>query len=426
MKKFWTSVAVVAVIAAAGWHYRDNIPYLDRVPYLSTLLHHDKAGAAETAEGQPAAANSSRNGNRRNGGGVTVKTIEASMATLPLDVTATGWAVAADTTTIAALVPGLVTSITAHDGQQVKTGDLIASLDDRTARTTIDKDQANIVSDQASLGELDAALKRVEGLVKQNVQSQQTFEQAKAARDSGAAKVDADKATLAADQVALEHTQLRAPYDGRLGDIGISPGAYLSAGSAIVTVTRYDPIYVQFRLSQRYLPQLRDGLKTRVPVDADPAATGGATDRGALSFYDNAVDQASGTVLAKAEFKNDRGLLWPGQNLNVTTHFTSDEETIVVPTVAIRPGADGSFVYTVDAEKKVHVTDVTVLRANGVMTAVASGLTAGDHVVVEGQSQLGNGQTVAEQFSGSNDTPIPIAAATPATRTAAVTQGAKP
>ncbi len=137
---------------------------------------------------------------------------------------ANGFAEAADTTTIAALQQGLVMSVVAKDGQEVKAGDLIAKLDDRTAAAAVAKDQANITSDEATLTETQAALQRADNLLKQNAQSQQGYEQAKAARDTAAAKLAADKRrTLAADQVTLEHTDIRAPYAGRLGDIGISP-----------------------------------------------------------------------------------------------------------------------------------------------------------------------------------------------------------
>ena len=257
--------------------------------------------------------------------------------------------------------------------------------------------------------------------MQQNAQSQQSFEQAKGARDQAAAKLDADKATLAVDEVALDNTNIRAPFDGRLGDIAVSQGAYVSAGATIVTITRYDPISVAFQLPQRYLPQLRAGIAAGAVVDADPAATGGVVDRGKLVFFDNSVNQSSGTLLVKAEFKNDQGLLWPGQNVNVTAHFTPSERSIVVPTVAVRPGADGAFVYTVDGNGKVHATPVTVSRANGDMTAIATGLNEGDHIVVEGQVQLANWQSVIEQFSGDDtNRPLPVADA------AATTGGIKP
>ncbi len=338
---------------------------------------------------------------------MSVRTIAASTGVLPLDVPANGFAEAADTTTIAALQQGLILSIAAKDGQEVKEGDLIAKMDDRPALAAVNKDKATIASDQATLAEAQAALTRAENLLKQNVQSQQGYEQAKAARDSAAAKVDADKATLAADEVTLEHTEIRAPFNGRLGDIVLSPGAYVSAGTAIVTITRYDPISVSFRLPQRYLPDLHRGLRDAIPVDADPASTGGVEDRGVLSFFDNTVDESSGTVLTKAEFKNDKGTLWPGQNVNVTVRFQPSDRSIIVPTVAVRPGAEGSFVYTVDDTGKVHATKVKVGRTNGDQTAIASGISEGDHVVVEGQVQLADGQHVVEQFAG--DKPLPVA-----------------
>ena len=272
-------------------------------------------------------------------------------------------------------------------------------MDDRIARAAVDKDKANIAADQATLEQTEAAFQRAANLVKQSAESQQVLDQARAARDSASAKIDADKATLASDQVTLEHMEIRAPFDGRLGDISVSPGAYLSAGVNIVTITKYDPISVSFRLSQRYLPQLREGVAKDTAVDVDPAATGGEPMSGVLRFYDNTVDQTSGTVLAKAEFKNDRGLLWPGQSVNVTAHFVSDDEMIVVPTVAVRPGPKGNFVYTVDSEHHAHMTPVEVARSNGDLTAIASGLNGGEHVIIEGQSELADGQFVVEQFS---------------------------
>jgi membrane fusion protein, multidrug efflux system len=453
MKKLWTFTGILAIGAAGAWYFQDALPSYLRIPSVKQLaaaagfggIPADGTVAAPKGEGGEQAQGQHHKGDqapgqgqaadqtqgqgggkpagqgRRGGGPSVVKTIPATAGVLALDATATGWAEADETTTIAALQQGLVVSVSAKDGDEVKAGTLIAKLDDRTAAATVAKDKANIASDQASLAELEAALQRAENLLKQNVQSQQSFEQARGARDQAAAKVDADRATLAVDQVALEHTDIRAPFDGRLGDIAVSQGAYVSAGATIVTITRYDPISVSFQLPQRYLPQLRAGIAAGAIVDADPAATGGVVDRGKLVFFDNAVNQSSGTVLVKAQFKNDQGLLWPGQNVNVTAHFTPSERSIIVPTVAVRPGADGSFVYTVDSAGKVHATPVKVIRANGDQTAIAEGLREGDHVVVEGQVQLANGQSVIEQFEGDDaNRPLPVADAT------SMTGGIKP
>lgn len=447
MKKFLSSVAIIAVLAAAAVYYRDQLPEQIRPPTwhqlaLAAGLKSDtvdaapasqdagrKQGGQKPASGENAQANGEGRGQgqgqgqgrRGNGGPAAVKTVAVVAGTLPMDVVATGFAEAADTTTIAALQSGPIVEILVKDGQEVKKGDVIARQDDRTAKALVAKDQANLASDQAALAQAEAAFARTQNLLKQNVQSEQSYEQARAVRDSAAAKVDADKATLSSDQITLGNLELKAPYAGRLGNIAVSPGAYMSAGASVVTITRYDPIYVNFRMAQRYLPQLHAGVKSGAKVDADQSATGGVADQGVLSFFDNNVDQASGTVLAKAEFKNDRALLWPGESLNVTVHFVTEARSLIVPTVAVRQGADGPFVYTVDDKSKVHATKVTLARANGEQTAIASGLSEGQHIVMEGQVQLADGQTIVEQFSGNQNASKPAP-----TEQAALIEGAKP
>ncbi|MDG3576433.1 efflux RND transporter periplasmic adaptor subunit [Rhizobium sp. YJ-22] len=395
MKRFWIIACVVAIAAVGAWSYRSGLGPVEALFGLKPQAASTGMPRTADAGGADAADKGGhKGGGRGNGGPPAVKVVAATADRLPMDVQATGFAVAADTTNIAPLQAGLVASIAAKDGQTVKQGDLILHLDDRIARAAVDKDNADIAADQAALAQAEAAFQRAGNLVRQSAQPQQTLDQARAARDSAAAKVDADKATLAADQVALEHMDIRAPFDGRIGDITVSPGAYLSAGVTVTTVTRYDPIWVAYRLPQRYLPDLRHGLAARTAVDVDPAATGGEALSGTLGFYDNQVDQATGTVLVKAEFDNGGGLLWPGQTVNVTTRFRPEGELVVVPTVAVRPGPSGDFVYTVDADKHVHVTPVEVARANGDRSGIAKGLKAGDEVIVEGQSQLTDGQAV--------------------------------
>ncbi|MFD1746513.1 efflux RND transporter periplasmic adaptor subunit [Rhizobium helianthi] len=406
MNKFWSFLGMLAIGAAGAVYFREELPLAVRPPSWQQLKL--AAGLSSAASADPTAMKGEHQGavppidgqGRRKSGPTSVRTLAAATGALPMDVGATGWAEPADITTIGALQSGPVVEILVQDGQEVKKGDVIARQDDRSAHALVAKDQANLTSDHAALSLAEAALQRAQNLLKQNVQSEQGFEQAKAARDSAAAKVEADKATLTADQIALGNLELKAPYDGRLGNIATSPGAYLSAGASVVTITRYDPIYVTFRMPQRYLPQLQKGLKEGATADADLSATGGAADRGKLSFFDNSVDQASGTVLAKAEFENGKALLWPGESLNITVHFMPDERSLIVPTVAVRQGADGPFVYTVDADSKVHATKVAVGRSNGDQTAIASGLSEGQHVVVEGQVQLADGQTIVEQFAG--------------------------
>lgn len=387
MKKFWLSLGLLVIAAFAVWSFRD------RIPFMSAFV--DKASAK--TEDSTTTANAGGNGKHK-ATATVVKTVAVTKTTLPSDVTATGWAEAKDTTTIAAQESGIVTSISVQDGVMVKAGDLIANLDPRTAQAAVAKDQATLAKDQATLAEAETALTRAQSLL-HTAGTQATVDQAVEARDTAVATVNADKAQLASDQVLLENTQIRAPYDGRLGDVVLSVGAYVSPGTAIVSITQYNPIYVKFHLQEANLRQLEEGLKAGVvPVSTVPRSDKGKVRQGAISFYDNQVDAASGTILAKAKFENANGALWPGQSVNIVVHFNDSEPVLVAPTVAISPGAEGFYAFVVK-DNKVHLTPVTVARANGSFTAIAKGLSEGDHVVIEGQVQLNDGQSVVEQFN---------------------------
>ncbi|MFB2562368.1 efflux RND transporter periplasmic adaptor subunit [Rhizobium sp. IMFF44] len=386
MKKFWLPLGLLVVAALAAWGYRD------RIPFLSAFV--DQASAETKDTGKAAQA-----GGKRQAGPIAVKTVAAVKTSLPMDVPATGWVVPIDSTTIAAQEAGLITQIAVKDGATVKAGDLIAKLDPRTAQAAVNKDQANITKDQANLAQAETALTRANSLLTSSAGTQATADEARATRDSAIATLSADQAQLASDQVLLGNTDIRAPYDGRLGDVQLSLGAYVSAGTPIVTISKYDPAYIKFTMQENNLRELQEQLAAGpVHVTTVPRSAQGKPRTGTITFYDNTVDQASGTIAVKATFENANGALWPGRSANVMVHFSDNEQLIVVPTVAVSPGPDGYIAFVVK-DNKVKITPVTIARANGGRTAVATGLSVGDHVVVEGQSQLNNGTEVKEQFS---------------------------
>ncbi|GES44653.1 hemolysin secretion protein D [Rhizobium dioscoreae] len=386
MKKLWLPLGLLVVAALAAWSYRD------RIPFLSAFV--DQASAETKDAGKAAQA-----GGKRQAGPIAVKTVAAVKTTLPMDVPATGWVVPIDSTTIAAQEAGLITQIAVKDGATVKAGDLIAKLDPRTAQAAVDKDKANITKDQANLAQAETALTRANSLLTSSAGTQATADEARATRDGAIATLSADQAQLASDQVLLGNTDIRAPYDGRLGDVQLSLGAYVSAGTPIVTISKYDPAYIKFTMQENNLRELQEQLAAGpVHVTTVPRSAQGKPRTGTITFYDNTVDQASGTIAVKATFENANGALWPGRSANVMVHFADNEQLIVVPTVAVSPGPDGYIAFVVK-DNKVKITPVTIARANGGRTAVATGLSVGDHVVVEGQSQLNNGTEVKEQFS---------------------------
>lgn len=418
MKRTWPTVCVVAIVGVGvGAWGSDRIAYLSQFA-KQPILQADDSGGQPVSSDQAQSGDHTDGGQHRRGSGgqIRVKTVAATKTALPIDVAATGWAQADDTTAIAAQEQGVVTAIDATDGAVVKQGDLIAELDDRTAQAAVDRDHATIVRDNATLTEAEAALKRANDLFVQNAGTQQADEQTQAARDTAVATIELDKANLAADRVLLENTRIRAPFDGRLGDIGVSRGAFLNTGTALVTITRYDPIYVKFHLEERNLRRLKLALAAGpVEVTTVPQSDKGKARQGQISFYDNAVDTASGTILVKAKFDNASGALWPGQSVDLVVHFSDPEQQIVVPTVAVSPGADGFYSYVVK-DGKAKLMPVTVARTEGDLTVLANGLSDGDHVVIEGQAQLTDEQHVSEQFSGetenlaSADQPGPIMA----------------
>ena len=387
MKKFWLTLCLVIVAGAALWTFRE------RIPFVSAIV--DKASAATKS------TSTAQNGTGKKAATpIVVKTVAAVQTTLPMDVTATGWVVPIDSTTIAAQEAGIITQIAAEDGATVKAGDLIAKLDPRTAQAAVDKDQALFAKDQATLAESETALTRAQSLLNSNAGTQATADEAREARDAAVATANGDKAQLASDQVLLEHTDIRAPYDGRLGDVSLSLGAYVSPGTAIVTIAKYNPAYIKFNMQENNLRQLQEALAAGpVPVTTVPHSEKGKVRQGQVSFFDNTVDAASGTIAVKAKFENANGALWPGRSENVAVHFSDKEQLIVVPTVAVSPGPDGFISFVIGKDNKVHVTPVTVARANGDRTAVAKGLAIGDHVVIEGQSQITDGQTIKEEFN---------------------------
>ena len=386
MKKLWLPLGLLVVAGLAAWGYRD------RIPFLSAFV--DQASAETKDAGKAAQASG-----KRQAGPIAVKTVAAVKTTLPMDVPATGWVVPINSTTIAAQEAGLITQIAVKDGATVKAGDLIAKLDPRTAQAAVNKDQANITKDQANLAQAETALTRANSLLTSSAGTQATADEARATRDAAIATLSADQAQLAADQVLLGNTDIRAPYDGRLGDVQLSLGAYVSAGTPIVTISKYDPAYIKFTMQENNLRELQEQLAAGpVHVTTVPRSAQGKPRTGTITFYDNTVDQASGTIAVKATFENANGALWPGRSENVMVHFADNEQLIVVPTVAVSPGPDGYIAFVVK-DNKVKITPVTIARANGGRTAVATGLSVGDHVVVEGQSQLNNGTEVKEQFS---------------------------
>jgi multidrug efflux system membrane fusion protein len=279
------------------------------------------------------------------------------------------------------------------EGQFVKQGDLMFSLDDRADRANQDKAQAQVERDRASLADLERQYKRSQDLLAQKFFSQSAVDTLRAQVDQARATLQADIAAARAAGVSTSYTAIRAPMSGRVGGIGVYPGSLVQPTTSLTTVTQLDPINVAFTLPESSLAALLAAQKRgKVEVQALPGA-GLAPVNGVLSFVDNTVDPTAGTIKVKAEFDNRETTLWPGQYVNAKVTVQTIKDAVVVPQNAIITSAQGTFVYVLDKDHSARQVPVQRVYGFGLDAAV-SGLTGSETIITEGKQNVRPGGKV--------------------------------
>jgi len=349
---------------------------------------------------------SSQSGQR--GGAVPVVTQLVTVEEFPIRRRTIGILESPATVIIRSRIDSQVLEQHVTDGDIVKKGILLFTLDDREIKATIARDEATIAKDQAALTQADAALRRTQELISKNVAPQQQLEQATAAFKAAQQTVEADQAVLQADQLRLGYAELKAPITGRIGAIRVAPGNLVSANdtAGLVTLTQMQPLRVSFTLPERDLAALREAAQrtppatVRVYTAADPEPLSSGT----LDFVDSSVDSSSGTIAAKATFPNEHYKLWPGQYVDVEVDLAVMPNTATIPTVAIQSGQRGPYVFIAKADQSVEMRSVELAGAEGGRTAIRSGLNSGERIVVQGQLRLSPGTHwyEAEPVPGAN------------------------
>ncbi|MDB5935778.1 MAG: efflux transporter periplasmic adaptor subunit [Massilia sp.] len=279
------------------------------------------------------------------------------------------------------------------EGQFVKAGELMFSLDDRGDRANVDKARAQITRDQAALADVERQYKRSQELVAQKFLSQSAMDTLRSQVDSARALLAADQAALRATGVSASYNVIRAPMAGRVGAINVFPGSLVQPATSLTSVTQLNPINVAFTLPESALGGLLAAQQRgTVAVQANAGSTGaGAT--GTLSFIDNTVDPVTGTIRVKAQFDNRDSSLWPGQYVNTKVTVQTLSGAIVIPQTAIITNTRGTVVYVVDADQSARQVPVARLHAFGANAAV-SGLTGDEQVITEGKQNLRPGGKV--------------------------------
>ena len=277
------------------------------------------------------------------------------------------------------------------EGQFVKAGQLMFTLDDRSDQANVDKSQAQVARSQAALADLERQLKRSEELVAQKFIAQSAVDTLRSQLDSARAQLAADRAALKAQSVAASYGTIRAPMAGRVGAIDVYPGSLVQLSTSLTTITRLDPVNVSFTLPESALPALLAASKAG-PVTVD-AGAGERQVRGTLGFIDNTVNAQAGTIRVKAQFDNRDTALWPGQYVNTRVTVQTLKDAVVIPQAAIITNTRGTFVYVIDSDRNARQVAVTRLHGFGVNAAVA-GLTGDERVITEGKQNLRPGAKV--------------------------------
>ena len=286
-----------------------------------------------------------------------------------------------------------ITEVHIREGQFVKAGQLMFTLDARTERAAIEKAQAQVVRDRATLFDVERQHRRSLELLAQNFISQGAVDTLQSQVDAAQALLGVDQAALRSAQVDASYALLRAPLSGRVGAINVYPGSLAQPITSLTTITQLDPINVAFTLPERNLSALLEAYKAG-PVGVEATlADASSPIVGALSFIDNTVDPQAGVIRVKASFGNGDTRLWPGQYINTRLTLNTLKDALVIPQNAIIDNTLGTFVYVMDAENTARVKNVKRLHAFGLNAAV-SGLSGDEKVIIEGKQNLRAGTLV--------------------------------
>lgn len=323
----------------------------------------------------------------------TLVTLAAALRQdVPVTVAVNGSVMSLNSVDLRPQISNMVQKVHVKEGQFVRAGELLFTLDDRADRANLEKAEAQQQRDQASLADLERQYKRSQDLVAQNFIAQSAADTTLSQVEAQRAAVASDRAAVQAAQVALGYDSIRSPIAGRIGAINLFAGSLAQPTAIMLTVTQLDPIAVSFPVPEGSLQDLLAAAKSRSPVAA--TVPGLRTPlQGVLSFVDNTVDPQVGTVRAKAEFDNRSQQLWPGQYVNTSITVRVLKDATVVPLAAVITGPNGKIVYVVAADDLVQPRKVEVEYAFGDL-AVLLGVRPGERIVVEGKQNLKAGSRV--------------------------------
>ncbi len=327
---------------------------------------------------------------------VPVIVAKVQRSSIPVELHAIGTGQAFKTVSVESQVAGIVKQVHYRPGQFVRRGDLLVTLNDSPFLATLAQAQATLARDKAQ-AQLDSAeLGRYKQLYQQGIVAREQYDQYLATASSANATVAADEAAIQTAKIQLSYCSIYAPISGVTGAQLVYPGATVTANNlpVLVVINQVSPLYVTFSVPQQYLGQIKQSMaRARLPVQATPPG-GTAPENGYLTFVNNTVDTATGTIELMGTFANADHRLWPGQFSDVLLRLGEQENVLIVPSQAIQAGQQGSFVFVVKPDMTVAVREVTTGQTAENETEILQGLKPGETVVTDGQVRLVPGTKV--------------------------------
>ena len=321
----------------------------------------------------------------------------AEQKDVPVQVRAIGGVEAYSTVAVKTQVTGELTGVYFKEGDDVKKGQLLFTLDKRPFEAEVKKQESNLVHDLAQAANARAQQKRYESLVKAGVVSSEAYDQFATAASALDAAVEADRAAVENARVQLQYCSIYSPINGRTGNLIVHRGNMIKANDnpPLVNINQVQPIYVAFTVPEQYLGEIKQlSAQGKLRVEAKVPNDEHGPVPGSLSFFDNSVDPSTGTIKLKGEFVNGDRRLWPGQFVDAVLTLRTQPQAIVVPSQAVQNGQQGQYVFVIKKDMTVESRPVTVIQGLDGKVIVEKGLAAGEQVVTDGQLRLVPGARV--------------------------------
>ena len=321
---------------------------------------------------------------------VPVNVAKAVKKTVPIQLSAIGTAEAYSTVSIKGQVNAVLKEVHFKQGDFVKKGDLLFTLDARPFQASLAQAEANLARDKAQADLTIVQAERYKKLFDQGISAKEQYDQMQANAAAQQGSVHADEAAVESAKLQLQYCAIYSPVDGRTGALQVYPGNLVKENDVpvLVVINQIAPLYEDFSVPEQYLGVIKKYMAGgRLQIEATPYGDT-AAEVGYLTFVDNTVDSTTGTIKLKGTFANTDHRLWPGQFSTVSLRLSEEENATVVPTQAVQTGQSGDFVFVIKPDQSAESRPVKVARTLGTESVIAKGIEPGETVVTDGQLRL--------------------------------------